>query len=521
MMAPRQRDWERIVARLEEMERANARLQDDNTRLAATVAALAREPRRQPEAGRQGEEMRERTSRRGLLRTALGATVAVLGADAALGTPLDTARASTGGGATLGARNSAETATQILYDGSSAPGAVLLVNTDAHGDLAGARFPASLAGWADAVSAAPATTGVYGFTCVNTGFGVVGWSNAVGGTGVYGLCQDAQYNPQGIGVSGLGLTGVQGASNSADGAGVLGLNGNGTAIKGDARNAGMGAGTGVLAQSDTGVGVQGLSTGGYGVQGASVNEAGVYGVSESGAGVSGVSAGIAGVYGHTSNPFGNAVYGDATTTGGTGSAIGVLGRGDAGNGVQGLSTSGNGVLGQSTTGSGVAAYSSGGAGLVAQGGSGQPSIHAVAAGLSLSASPGASAIFAEGGDGNGVYATSAGAQAAAYATCAGSGDGVAGYSAGGNGLHGHSTSGNGVYASSLGAGTGLKAVSNSGYGAELSGGLAPLRLDPSGTAGPPSGGSHHMGELYVDKNGVLYYCVTSGAPGAWKSVTLT
>ena len=60
-----------------------------------------------------------------------------------------------------------------------------------------------------------------------------------------------------------------------------------------------------------------------------------------------------------------------------------------------------------------------------------------------------------------------------------------------------------------------------GYGGSFRGGLAPLKLEPSISQGPPTDGTHSMGEFYVDNQGVLYFCVTDGTPGTWKTVTLT
>jgi hypothetical protein len=56
------------------------------------------------------------------------------------------------------------------------------------------------------------------------------------------------------------------------------------------------------------------------------------------------------------------------------------------------------------------------------------------------------------------------------------------------------------------------------YGAVLSGDT-PLLLYPSISFGPPVG-FHFTGELYVDANGVLYFCTTAGNPGTWKTVVL-
>ncbi|MGA9153171.1 MAG: hypothetical protein WBZ36_21545 [Candidatus Nitrosopolaris sp.] len=50
-------------------------------------------------------------------------------------------------------------------------------------------------------------------------------------------------------------------------------------------------------------------------------------------------------------------------------------------------------------------------------------------------------------------------------------------------------------------------------------GVARVMLEPSNSVGPPAG-THSVGELYVDGNAVLYFCVVSGTPGKWKIVQL-
>jgi hypothetical protein len=75
----------------------------------------------------------------------------------------------------------------------------------------------------------------------------------------------------------------------------------------------------------------------------------------------------------------------------------------------------------------------------------------------------------------------------------------------------------------VGVGTGRAGVvggSDNGYGGWFTGGRAPLMLGPSSTAGAPNSGTHQMGELYVDVNGVLYFCTGTGTPGTWKTVQL-
>jgi hypothetical protein len=93
------------------------------------------------------------------------------------------------------------------------------------------------------------------------------------------------------------------------------------------------------------------------------------------------------------------------------------------------------------------------------------------------------------------------------------------------GVRGESTNGIGVHAIDYDTGRGLNAYSNlgdaisgysnGGYGAWLTGGKAPLRLEPHGSDGPPTGGLHGRGEVMVDVNGTVWVCLTGGTPGTW------
>jgi hypothetical protein len=47
-----------------------------------------------------------------------------------------------------------------------------------------------------------------------------------------------------------------------------------------------------------------------------------------------------------------------------------------------------------------------------------------------------------------------------------------------------------------------------------------IMIKPSTNPGAPTAGVRSMGELYVDTDGVLYFCVNSGTPGTWKTVKL-
>ena len=99
----------------------------------------------------------------------------------------------------------------------------------------------------------------------------------------------------------------------------------------------------------------------------------------------------------------------------------------------------------------------------------------------------------------------------------GDGFGVVGGSTMGTGVVG---TGGSVGVSGEGSDAGVRGESGKGYGGFFQGGHAPLMLQPSNTEGHPNTGAHNMGELYVDKQGALYFCVASGTPGTWKRVQL-
>ncbi|MBW3651826.1 MAG: hypothetical protein KY458_14770 [Actinobacteria bacterium] len=70
-----------------------------------------------------------------------------------------------------------------------------------------------------------------------------------------------------------------------------------------------------------------------------------------------------------------------------------------------------------------------------------------------------------------------------------------------------------------GGGAALAAESIDGIGVYAFGGHAPLWLDPSMTAGPPTGGGwHFVGEVMVDSTGAVFVSRQSGDPGLWTRV---
>jgi hypothetical protein len=268
------------------------------------------------------------------------------------------------------------------------------------------------------------SNGVTGFGTVT---GVTGFTFPINGSnpgnGVVGLSGDslsaasAVFNA-GNGVLGVGTVGVSGQGTEA---GVIGYStGAGPGVNGVSSSSG---GTGGLFQatSPTGIGVQAVGGGAVqtsppiptaGIFAEGGLGPGVYATSETGNAVSGTSE------------SGNGVSGTSNT------GAGISGQSTSSTGVLAISQSGDGILAQSTNGTGVSASSGSGVGVsassersfavsalclgssvgvdaVSLSGIG---VHALGGGASR-ASPSPitqAAIFAEGGPGPGVYATSDG-----------------------------------------------------------------------------------------------------------------
>lgn len=314
-----------------------------------------------------------RANRRTLLKAALSAATATVGAGALLEATSGSASANTGDPVLLGNTNAANAPTQVKWNGSSGFGGVILLANDSTYSPSGANYPAALGGWVGGGSTAGTSGvphGIYGYTEVSptlsvTPFGVVGLS--IQGTGVRGETRSSSIAS--IGVEGLSPHGIAVSGTSTNGTGVSGTGGS----------------------SSPGIGVSG--TGNTGVSGTGVT----YGVLANATGPAGFGVSATGSIG---------VTGDSSTNGGIGTqglafgsnSTGVAGNssGSGGTGVLGISSNGgDGVLGRSSNPSAP--------------GNG---VHAVAVGASVT--PGAfGAVFAEGGSLRGVYATSTSATNAA------------------------------------------------------------------------------------------------------------
>jgi hypothetical protein len=198
-----------------------------------------------------------------------------------------------------------------------------------------------------------------------------------------------------------------------------------------------------------------------------------------------------GLFGETSANGNNGVLGADISTGG-------------GSGVLGLSTNGSGVYGQTSKGGQGGAAGVVGSDLSTGGGIGVRGQSTVGSGVSG---------VTTGDNSNGVIGND---------DSVGGGFGVKGVSNNGVGVYAMTTgnSNNAVVAFDNGAvgGFGLNAGSSNGIGIFANGGVAPILLNPSATAGPPSIGTHQVGEIYVDSAGVFWGCVAGGTPGTWRSL---
>jgi len=72
-----------------------------------------------------------------------------------------------------------------------------------------------------------------------------------------------------------------------------------------------------------------------------------------------------------------------------------------------------------------------------------------------------------------------------------------------------------------GTSQGVLGEGGSGYGGQFKETRAQLRLTPTGRIGKPTTGTHQIGEVYLDKLGAIYICMSTGTPGTWRKVNTT
>jgi hypothetical protein len=301
-----------------------------------------------------------------------------------------------------------------------------------------------------------------------------------GGVGVYGQGADTEIRT--INVDGVDVI----AGPNAPGYGIVGRGGLFDPPQGPVGTGVVGLAGGRPVPPITQAGDAGVyGNGPVGVKGDSPDGIGVSGISNSGVGVSGHSTGNDGIVGNSGASGRSGVYGFHSLKEGT--VFGVFGRCSSlqGAGVSGINESaGDAVSGFTKDGVAVRGTSAINDGVVGQ-------------------------TF--GGDRSGVYGVNTWATTTTSIHPVGgtrSHYGVTGRAddESGIGVNGVSRSGIGV------RGFGGQ------YGATFQGDLAPVRLLPEATPGAPTKGSHHVGELFVDSHGDLFFCKKSGIPGTWVKV---
>ncbi|MEY2567072.1 MAG: hypothetical protein QOE35_1601 [Actinomycetota bacterium] len=446
-----------LRAELAELRRVTAGLQDSNAALASQVKDLTK---------RAGLDLGldDAVSRRGLLRKA--------GVAAAAGTGLLIA----------GARPAAAT-----------PGGSIDIGYNQLGSGPGGNFGLQVE--MDSPNDTSGNTSTLYVHAGTPGGPTILGSNRLAGSGVGG------HSTQGSGLHGTGAgnapavlgenfvsgDGVMGNSSHHDHSGVYGVNTDGWGIVGRSASADRPAIWGDQTYNTFG---PSSGAGGAGVLGTSAKFQGVAGVSGVDEGVVGVSNGSAnGVHGYGGL---NGVQGNTSNA----SAAGVYGQNDGGGyGLAGRTNSAPtvpAVLGDNTgNGPGVQGRSANGVGVWG-------TCNTTSAGVEGSNTWTGPAVRGLGTGGNGIFANSQNNDATFSEIINPSNNlaGVHGKTAGG---------GSGVYGEATGAGIALRGA----------GGRAQLLLTPGSASNAPASGSHLMGEVYLDVNGVQWLCVGGGSPGTW------
>jgi hypothetical protein len=166
-----------------------------------------------------------------------------------------------GGNVVLGNANTAEHPTVVKYDGTAGNAKIILLANDSTLIPSGAAYPAALGGWVDGTGTSGNANGVYGYSGVNHGYGVVGSSTL--GPGVYAQTSDTTNIPASPALSATNFGTGDGinATGANDAVGVFGHVG-GTLGVGV-----VGTGfSGVVGTSDIGYGVVGATISGIDVQ---------------------------------------------------------------------------------------------------------------------------------------------------------------------------------------------------------------------------------------------------------------
>jgi hypothetical protein len=254
-----------LAAQVDELRQVCARLSQENTDLREEMFQLrsrssrpaSHSRRRAGQAVGAGDGTGDGTVSRRMMGKALGAAAAgVVGAVALAEASASPAAAADGDSVTAGHTTNAESATTVNFDGSAtAPGIVFLAN-DTSFAASDATFSAALGGWA---ATGHVGNGVYGYTQIPTGSGVVGEIGGLtsGGSGVHGVAHD----PNTVGVK---AENSRGAAVQADG-GSVGVSATGTtAVHAAGKSVGVTASGAAIAVRAIGAGSAGVGINGSG-----------------------------------------------------------------------------------------------------------------------------------------------------------------------------------------------------------------------------------------------------------------
>ncbi len=216
---------------LAELRRAQVALEDRHRQLDAEHRALLERSRpASPVAGPSTDPVDHRRSRRDLLRTA-GAAAAGGAAALALGTAEPAAAANGGSviiGANGGSANTGTASTELRTTGGTNTFGLLVVQD---GSFTGSSHPSAVSGFA---TGAAVDDGVYGYSNVATGNGVIGRSDfgtgvrgvTTSGVGVWGIADDP-----GLGSVGVYANNQSGKALQATGVVGVGASGSQTALR--------------------------------------------------------------------------------------------------------------------------------------------------------------------------------------------------------------------------------------------------------------------------------------------------
>jgi len=271
---PQSTDLQRLVEQMA-AQMAELRAQMDQQRIEhqqqltaqqAEIAELRERTRARAEQTTRGGT--RASSRRALLKWGGAAAAAAAVTLVASEQSAHAAPTTDGGNVVLGTTTTAEHPTVVKYDGTAGNAKVIFLVNDSPFVPSNAAFSAALGGWVSGSGTSGNVTGVYGFSGVDSGNGVVG--NSALGPGMHAETFDTRNGSPALSAKNLGSGYGIDATGSDNAIGVLGQVGgtSGVAVYGIATGSSSGAvfgrsddGFGVIGSSDTGIAIAAYGTG--------------------------------------------------------------------------------------------------------------------------------------------------------------------------------------------------------------------------------------------------------------------